>query len=41
MKHKEIAKLLAISEGTSKSNLNRAKGILQKRILTVLKVKIA
>lgn len=41
MKHKEIAKLLQISEGTSKSNLNRAKRILQKRILTVLNFKIA
>lgn len=33
MKHKEIAMLLQISEGTSKSNLNRAKNILKKRIL--------
>jgi RNA polymerase sigma factor (sigma-70 family) len=41
MKHKEIAKLLEISEGTSKSNLNRAKGILKKRILMVLNCKIA
>ena len=31
MKHREIAALLQITEGTSKSNLNRAKGILQKR----------
>lgn len=30
--HKEIAKMLEISEGTSKSNLARAKGILKNRI---------
>lgn len=41
MKHKEIAKLLEITEGTSKSNLNRAKGILKKRILVVLNCKTA
>ncbi|PZX92848.1 sigma-70 family RNA polymerase sigma factor [Flavobacterium aquariorum] len=41
MKHKEIAKLLEISEGTSKSNLNRAKSILKKRILAVLNCKTA
>jgi RNA polymerase sigma factor (sigma-70 family) len=41
MKHKEIANLLEISEGTSKSNLNRAKSILKKRILMVLNCKIA
>ena len=41
MKHKEIAKLLQITEGTSKSNLNRAKSILKKRILIVLNCKIA
>jgi RNA polymerase sigma factor (sigma-70 family) len=41
MKHKEIAKRLKISEGTSKSNLNRAKSILKKRILVVLNCKIA
>jgi RNA polymerase sigma factor (sigma-70 family) len=41
MKHKEIAELLKISEGTSKSNLNRAKSILKKRILVVLNCKIA
>ena len=41
MKHKEIAKLLQISEGTSKSNLNRAKSILKKRILVVLNNKTA
>lgn len=31
--HKEIAKLLDISEGTSKSNLSKAKAILKKKIL--------
>ncbi|PJJ06971.1 RNA polymerase sigma-70 factor (ECF subfamily) [Flavobacterium sp. 1] len=41
MKHKEIAKLLDISEGTSKSNLNRAKSILKKKILIVLNCKTA
>lgn len=41
MKHKEIAKLLKITEGTSKSNLNRAKSILKKRILVVSNCKIA
>lgn len=30
--HKEIAKNLGISEGTSKSNLSRARSILQKRV---------
>ncbi len=41
MKHKEIAELMKISEGTSKSNLNRAKGILQKRILSIKNFKTA
>lgn len=41
MKHKEISKLLQISEGTSKSNLNRAKSILKKRILAVSNCKTA
>jgi RNA polymerase sigma factor (sigma-70 family) len=41
MKHKEIAKLLDISEGTSKSNLNRAKSILKKKILIILNCKTA
>jgi RNA polymerase sigma factor (sigma-70 family) len=41
MKHKEIAKLLDINEGTSKSNLNRAKSILKKKILIVLNCKTA
>lgn len=31
--HKEIAKMLAISEGTSKSNLSRAKMILKQKIM--------
>lgn len=32
MKHKEIARLLRISEGTSKSNLSDARAILQKAV---------
>jgi len=32
MKHREIAELLGISEGTSKSNLAAARGILQKAL---------
>lgn len=32
MKHREIAKLLGISEGTSKSNLSDARAILQKEL---------
>jgi RNA polymerase sigma-70 factor, ECF subfamily len=32
MKHKEISKLLGISEGTSKSNLHDARVILQKKV---------
>ncbi len=32
--HKEISKKLSISEGTSKSNLHRAKALLKKNILT-------
>jgi RNA polymerase sigma-70 factor (ECF subfamily) len=32
-KHKEIAKLLGISEGTSKSNLADARIILQRKVL--------
>ncbi len=38
--HKEIAKLLAISEGTSKSNLHRAKAILKKKIEDINSEKI-
>ncbi len=41
MKHKEIAEILNISEGTSKSNLNRAKSNLKKRILGELNYKTA
>jgi RNA polymerase sigma factor (sigma-70 family) len=41
MKHREIAELLDISEGTSKSNLNRAKKILQQKILSKSKYKTA
>lgn len=35
--HKEIADLLSISEGTSKSNLSRARDILQKKVSAVYK----
>ena len=37
MQHKEIATLLGISEGTSKSNLARAKEILKKKINAYLR----
>lgn len=37
MSHKEIASLLGISDGTSKSNLSRAKEILRKKINEYLK----
>ncbi len=30
--HKEVANLLGISEGTSKSNLSRARAVLQKQV---------
>ena len=33
MKHREIAELLGISEGTSKSNLSDARAILQKAVI--------
>jgi len=41
--HKEIGQLINISEGTSKSNLSRARTILQKRVgsFTGLKKKVA
>jgi RNA polymerase sigma-70 factor (ECF subfamily) len=38
MKHREIAELLDISEGTSKSNLFDAKQLLQKAIINSLKI---
>ena len=38
MKHREIAELLNIAEGTSKSNLSDARNILQRRINKGLKV---
>ena len=38
MKHREIAMLLAISEGTSKSNLFDAKKILQRAVINSLKI---
>ncbi len=31
--HKEVAEMLGITEGTSKSNLSRARGILQKKVV--------
>lgn len=37
--HKEISKILNISEGTSKSNLHRAKVILRQKLNTLLKHK--
>lgn len=40
MTHKEIAKELGITEGTSKSDLSRARGILQKKINTILKKEV-
>jgi RNA polymerase sigma-70 factor (ECF subfamily) len=36
MKHKEISKLLGISEGTSKSNLHDARVILQKKLREIV-----
>ncbi len=38
MKHREIAQLLNISEGTSKSNLSDARAILQKAVYKNLKI---
>ncbi len=38
MKHKEIAALLGIAEGTSKSNFSDAKAILQRAVINSLKV---
>ena len=38
MKHREIAEMLGISEGTSKSNLSDAKNILQRAVMQSLKV---
>lgn len=37
--HKEIAKMLSISEGTSKSNLSRARKILQRKVEKYLGIK--
>ena len=36
--HKEISALLNISEGTSKSNLSRARAILQKKLKNYYKI---
>ncbi len=33
MSHKEIAELLGISEGTSRSQLSKAKGLLQQLLI--------
>jgi RNA polymerase sigma factor (sigma-70 family) len=41
MKHKEIAELLNIAEGTSKSNLSDARKILQKMVANSLKIATA
>lgn len=38
MKHREIAALLGISEGTSKSNLSDARSILQKAVVNSMQV---
>lgn len=38
MKHREISKLLGVSEGTSKSNLHDARLILQQKITESLKL---
>jgi RNA polymerase sigma-70 factor (ECF subfamily) len=38
--HKEIAELLNISEGTSKSQLARARYLLQKKVADLMGVKI-
>ncbi len=38
--HKEIAEMLNISEGTSKSNLHDARKVLQRKILSLNKIKL-
>ena len=38
--HKEVADMLGISEGTSKSNLSRAREILQRKVSLINKAKI-
>lgn len=37
--HREIAKMLSISEGTSKSNLSRARKILQRKVEKLMGIK--
>jgi RNA polymerase sigma-70 factor (ECF subfamily) len=37
--HREIAKMLSISEGTSKSNLSRARAILQRKVEIYMGIK--
>jgi RNA polymerase sigma factor (sigma-70 family) len=39
--HREIGELLKISEGTSKSNLSRARTILQEKIRNMMEVKVS
>jgi len=39
-RHKEIAEMLNISEGTSKSNLHDARKVLQRKILSLNKIKL-
>lgn len=41
MSHKEISAQLNISEGTSKSNLSRARAILQKKVKTLFSIPIS
>ncbi len=41
LKHREIAALLGIAEGTSKSNFSDAKAILQKAVTNSLKVAVS
>ena len=40
-KHHEISKILNISEGTSKSNLSRARALLQKALIKLYKDELA
>jgi RNA polymerase sigma-70 factor (ECF subfamily) len=37
--HREISEMLGISEGTSKSNLSRARSILQEKVLELYKIR--
>jgi RNA polymerase sigma-70 factor (ECF subfamily) len=40
MQHKEIAEMLGISEGGSKSNLSRARAILQEKVKNKIEKKV-